>query len=50
MLFNIIKKIIGVGLLGIGIGVLLVLLLPMAGWLFIIGLAIAIVGLFCISS
>ena len=50
MFLNLIKKIIGVALLGIGIGVLLVLLLPMAGWLFIIGVAIAIVGIVCISS
>ncbi len=50
MLFNIIKKLAGVFLLGIGIGILMVLLLPMTGWLFIVGLAIAIVGLICISS
>ena len=50
MLFDIVKKIIGVCLLGIGIGILLVLLLPMAGWLFIIGVAIAVVGFVCISS
>ena len=50
MLFDIIKKLLGFCLLGIGIGVLMVLLLPMAGWLFIIGLAISIVGFICISS
>lgn len=50
MLFNIIKKIIGVCLFGIGIGVLMVLLLPSVAWLFIIGVAMSIVGLICISK
>ena len=31
------KKTFGVCLIGLGIGMLLVLLLPFAGWLFIIG-------------
>ena len=34
------KKTIGVCLIGIGIGILLVLLLPITGWLFLIGCAI----------
>ena len=33
------KKTIGVCLVGIGLGVLLVLLLPTTGWLFLIGIA-----------
>lgn len=45
MFFNALKKTIGVCLIGLGFGILLVLLLPIAGWLFIIGLAITIVGL-----
>ena len=45
MLFHALKKTIGVCFIGLGIGILLVLLLPITGWLFIIGLAIAIVGL-----
>lgn len=44
-MFNILKRTIGVCLIGMGIGVLLVLLLPIAGWLFIIGAAILIIGL-----
>ena len=44
-MFEILKRTIGVCLAGIGIGVLLVLLLPMAGWLFIIGAALVIIGL-----
>ena len=39
------KKTIGVVLIGIGLGILLVLLLPLTGWLFIIGVAPARVGL-----
>ena len=45
MFFNAFKKTRGVCLIGLGLGILLVLLLPIAGWLFIIGLAITIVGL-----
>ncbi len=39
------KKTIGVCLIGIGLGVLLVLLLPVTGWLFLIGIAILAMGL-----
>ena len=39
------KKTIGVVLIVIGLGILLVLLLPLTGWLFIIGVALACVGL-----
>ena len=39
------KKTIGVVLIGIGLGILLVLLLPLTGLLFIIGVALACVGL-----
>ena len=44
-MFNALKKTIGVCLIGIGLGVLLVLLLPTAGWLFLIGVAVLIIGL-----
>ena len=44
-MFEALKRTIGVCLAGIGIGVLLVLLLPVAGWLFIIGAALLIIGL-----
>lgn len=49
-MFHALKKTIGVCLIGIGLGVLLVLLLPLAGWLFLIGAAVLIIGfmwLFC---
>ena len=45
MLFRVLKKTIGVALIGIGLGILLVLLLPLTGWLFLVGLTLAIVGL-----
>jgi hypothetical protein len=49
-MFRLLKRTIGVCLIGLGIGVLLVLLLPVTGWLFLIGIAILTVGiiwLFC---
>ena len=39
------KKTIGVCLIGLGLGILLVLLLPLSGWLFAIGITIVLVGL-----
>jgi len=44
-MFDALKRTIGVCLAGIGIGVLLVLLLPIAWWLFLIGAVLLIVGL-----
>lgn len=44
-MFGALKKTIGVCLMGIGLGVLLVLLLPITGWLFLIGAAILIIGI-----
>lgn len=44
-MFCALKKTLGVCLIGIGLGVLLVLLLPITGWLFLIGAAILIIGL-----
>lgn len=39
------KKTLGVCLIGFGIGILLVLLLPITGWLFIIGVALCLIGI-----
>ena len=39
------KKTLGVCLIGLGLGILLVLLLPLTGWLFLIGAIVMIVGL-----
>ena len=44
-MFRFLKKTIAVCMIGVGVGMLLVLLLPLAGWLFIIGVAIVLVGL-----
>ena len=48
-MFEALKKTIGVCLIGIGTGILLVLLLvlllPITGWLFIIGCAVFIMGI-----
>lgn len=38
------KKTLGVCLIGLGLGILLVLLLPITGWLFIVGVAVATLG------
>ncbi len=48
-MFGILKKTCGVCLIGLGLGVLLVLLLPISGWLFLIGIAILILGLIWLS-
>lgn len=41
---GLLKKTLGVCLIGLGIGILLVLLLPLTGWLFLIGAIVVIVG------
>lgn len=41
---GLLKKTLGVCLIGLGIGILLVLLLPITGWLFLIGAIVMIVG------
>lgn len=49
-MFKVLKKTIGVCLIGMGLGILLVLLLPVVGWLFLIGAAVLLIGimwLFC---
>ncbi len=49
-MLNALKKTIGVCLIGLGLGILLVLLLPISGWLFTIGVVIVAVGLMWLSS
>ena len=44
-MFRLLRKTIAVCLIGIGIGMLLVLLLPLAGWLFLIGVIVVAVGI-----
>ena len=43
-MFRLLKKTFAVCLIGLGLGILLVLLLPMTGWLFIIGVAVVALG------
>ena len=42
---KILKKTLGVCLIGLGIGILLVLFLPTLGWLFLIGVVVILVGI-----
>ncbi len=44
-MFRLLKKTLAVCLIGLGLGILLVLLLPVTGWLFLIGVAVVCVGL-----
>lgn len=43
-MFRLLKKTLAVCLIGLGLGILMVLLLPTVGWLFIIGVTIIAVG------
>ena len=43
-MFKFLKKTFAVSLVGLGLGILLVLLLPVTGWLFLIGLTVICVG------
>ena len=43
-MLRILKKTIAVCLIGLGLGILLVLLLPITGWLFMIGVVVVCVG------
>lgn len=45
MILRCLKKTIAVCLIGLGVGILLVLLLPVTGWLFLIGVAVVLVGI-----
>ena len=45
IIMKILKKTFGVCLVGLGIGILLVLFLPIAGWLFLIGVIVILVGI-----
>ncbi len=43
-MFRLLKKTMAVCMIGLGLGVLLVILLPFTGWLFIIGASLITVG------
>ncbi len=48
-MLGILKKTCGVCLIGMGVGILLVLLLPITGWLILIGAITLILGLIWLS-
>lgn len=48
-MFRLLKKTLAVCMIGFGLGMLFVLLLPLCGWLFIIGVIVIIVGLIWLS-
>lgn len=43
-MFSILKKTFGICLIGLGLGIIMVLLLPITGWLFLIGIAVISIG------
>ena len=43
-MFGILKKTLGICLIGLGLGIIMVLLLPITGWLSLIGIAVIAVG------
>ena len=45
IIMKILKKTFGVCLIGLGMGILLVLFLPVVGWLFLIGIVVILVGI-----
>ena len=47
---RLLKKTIAVCLIGLGLGILLVLLLPISGWLFVIGVIVVAVGIMWLCS
>ena len=49
-MFRLLKKTLAVCMIGFGLGILLVLLLPLTGWLFTIGAALTILGLIWLAS
>ncbi len=42
---NLLKKTIGVCMIGLGAGILLALLLPITGWIFAIGVVMLLLGI-----
>jgi len=47
--FEALKKTIAVCFIGFGLGVLFVILLPISGWLFILGIIVVTIGLMWLS-
>ena len=49
-MFRLLKKTLSVCLIGVGFGVLMVILLPFTGWLFLIGAGLIAGGIACLLS
>lgn len=49
-MLKVLKKTIAVCLIGLGVGILLVLLLPITGWLLTIGIVVIAVGVLWLIS
>ena len=43
-MFGVLKKTAGICLIGLGLGIIMVLFLPITGWLFLIGIAVIAIG------
>lgn len=50
MIVRLLKKTLAVCLIGFGLGILMVILLPFTGWLFITGIVIIIAGFLWLTS
>lgn len=48
-MFGVLKKTLAVCLIGFGLGILFVILLPLTGWLFTIGICLIAVGIAWLS-
>ena len=48
-MFRLLKKAIALCLIGIGLGVLLVIALPLTGWLFLVGIGLIAAGIVCFT-
>lgn len=44
-MLRLLKKTLAVCLIGLGLGILLVILLPFTGWLFLVGVIVILVGI-----
>ncbi len=49
-MFRLLKKTLSVCLIGFGLGILFVILLPFTGWLFVMGIALVAVGIACLLN
>jgi hypothetical protein len=50
MMIRALKRTLAVCLIGFGLGILFVILLPITGWLFVMGVCIVAAGIACLTS